>query len=113
MKQLYNKVSVIMFAIFFLTFNVSAQTWQSTIPVVSGGTAQLQDIATDAADNIYSTGYFTTNISSPVSLTGSAADNTFLLRADATGTVTFSKKISGPSVKGYRVAVDEIGRAHV
>jgi len=113
MKQLYNKVSVIMFAIFFLTFNVSAQTWQSTIPVVSGGTAQLQDIATDAADNIYSTGYFTTNISSPVSLTGSAADNTFLLRADATGTVTFSKKISGPSVKGYRVAVDASGNMYV
>ena len=113
MKHLYNRISVIILALFFLTLNVRAQTWQSTIPITSGGTAQVQDIATDASDNVYTTGYYNTSLIAPVSLTGSAADNTFLIRADATGAVTFSKKISGPSVKAYRVAVDASGNMYI
>jgi hypothetical protein len=113
MKHLYSRIFVIILAVFFLTLNVSAQTWQSTIPITSGGTAQLQDITTDASDNIYSTGIFTTNLTAPVAITGSSNDGTFLLRADATGAITFSKKISGSGVRGYRVAVDASGNMFV
>ncbi|WP_020526092.1 immunoglobulin domain-containing protein [Cytophaga aurantiaca] len=113
MKHLYNRVSVIIIVLFFAAIKGNAQTWQSTIPIVSGSAAYLQDVTTDASDNIYSTGYYNTNITAPVSMSGGAADNTFLIRANSTGAVTFSKKISGASVKSYRVAVDGSGNMYI
>jgi hypothetical protein len=114
MKYLYNCISVISLFLFFLTVTVSAQTWQSTTPiVVNSGYVRLQDVVTDASDNIYSTGYFTTNLTSPVTITGSSTfEHSFLIRADATGAVTLTKSMGGSSLRSYRTAVDASGNIY-
>src|SRR6187431_637612 len=99
MKHLYSRIPVIIVALFFLTLNVGAQTWQSTVPIVSGGVVQVQDITTDASDNVYTVGIFNTSITAPVAITGSASkETTVIIRADATGTPTFNKQITGSNV---------------
>jgi hypothetical protein len=113
MKQLYLKLFVFGLAFLILKNVSNAQTWKSTVPIVSNGYAQIQDVATDASDNVYSIGNFTTKITSPVAITGAAASKAFVMKADATGSVLFSKCINGPNVNGYRVLVDATGNIYI
>jgi hypothetical protein len=113
MKQLYVKLFVFGLAFLILKNVCNAQTWKSTVPIVSNGYAQIQDVATDASDNVYSIGNFTTKITSPIAIVGAAAGKAFLMKADATGSVAFSKCINGPNVNGYRVLVDATGNVYI
>jgi hypothetical protein len=113
MKQLYIKLFVFGLAFLILKNVSNAQTWKSTVPIVSNGYAQIQDIATDGVDNVYSIGNFTTKITSPVAITGAAASKGFVMKADPTGSVLFSKCINGPNVNGYRVLVDATGNIYI
>ena len=115
MKYLYKKIYVISLAILFFSLDVGAQTWQSTSSIFGDGITQIQDITTDGSDNLYSVGIFTKRISNPAVLgtSSNVTDKTFLIRNDASGAVTFSKAITGGSVKGYRVAVDASGDMYI
>lgn len=113
MKLLNTKLPVFLVTFLFVHTVASAQTWKETVPIVSDGFAQIQDVTSDASDNMYAVGYFNTKLTSPAIITANASDRTFLLRADATGAITFSKGISGAGVKGYRVAVDASGNMYV
>ncbi|MGN6645782.1 MAG: immunoglobulin domain-containing protein, partial [Cytophaga sp.] len=77
----------------------------------------MQDIATDVSDNFYALGYFTNQITDPVTITTSSTiTKTFLLKYDASGTLSWNKGIysSGSgSVKSYRVAVDNAGNVFI
>ncbi len=93
------------------------QTFQLAKRVAGVGSDQLQDVATDASDNFYALGYFTNQITDPVTITTSSTiTKTFLLKYDASGTLSWNKGIysSGSgSVKSYRVAVDNAGNIFI
>ncbi len=100
-----------------MTLSAGGQTFQQTNRIAGAGSDQLQDVATDPSDNFYGLGYFTNQITDPVVITTTATiTKTFLIKYDATGTVTWNKGIysSGSgSVKGYRVAVDNAGNVFI
>jgi len=84
----------------------------------AGGTGmeEAQGIATDALQNIYVTGYFTSASVSVGSytLSNAGSDDAFFVKYDSSGNVLWAKSIGGTGYEsGHNIATDKSGRIYL
>jgi len=100
---------VLLFVILLFSFSVEAQYWMQF-----GGSITIDegmDVDADAADNSYTTGYFTTTANfTALSVTSSGIDDIFIYKTNGSGVGQWLKKAGGSgSDKAFSIDADNLG----
>src|SRR6187431_1940947 len=100
---------VLLFFILLFSLSSSAQYWMQF-----GGSITIDegmDVDADAADNSYTTGYFTTTANFPtLSVTSSGIDDIFIYKTNGAGIGQWLKKAGGTgSDKAFSIDADNLG----
>ncbi|MCC3155729.1 SBBP repeat-containing protein [Hymenobacter sp. 15J16-1T3B] len=107
--------AVLLVALYLLGFSAHAQSWQwvsqaAARPSSSG--SFTNSTATDAAGNVYVTGYFQQSISlGSISLTSPDHSNMFVAKLNPSGQYQWAIKVAGASPTG--LALDAAGNAYL
>lgn len=117
MRCLY--IKAVLCLLIFVSLTAAGQTFQSANRIAGVGNDKLQDVATDASDNLYTVGFYNEKITDPVftlSQNNGGNTKTFLFKHKSDGTLAWTKIIntnSGGFIQGKRVAVDNAGNVFV
>src|ERR1700757_869675 len=109
---MYKKFVLCISSICFLACTSLGQNWVWAASGVGTGTDEGYSVATDAAGNVYLTGYFNspTITFGAYTLTNVGVGDVYLVKYDPSGNVLWAKSVGGPSdERSYLVRVDKSG----